>query len=295
MDNQTQQFLDHLLVEKGLAANTIESYSRDIAAFVSFLEKNGISGFEEVDTAALLSWLIELRKEGKAARTRARHLIAVRGLYRYLNAEGVVRSNPVMLIDIPKTGLALPKIMSVGQIEQLLSAPDTSTSRGLRNAAMMELLYGAGLRVSELVRVKVVDVDLNANIVRVFGKGSKERMIPMGTHASEKISEWLSHGRRHLLGHLTSPYLFVARAGKPMTRQGFWKLLKKYALSSGVQVNVTPHTFRHSFATHLLEGGADLRSVQTMLGHSDIATTQIYTHISKEYLMNLHRRFHPRG
>ena len=294
MDELTQKYLDFLIIEKGLSDNSIESYSADLVQYITFLEKNSITNLDKVDSAVILAWLIDLTKKGLGAKSRARHLITVRGLYKFLINEKDVSSSPVKNVDIPKTGLALPKIMNVKEIEDLLDAPDISKPRDLRNCAMMELMYGAGLRVSELISMQLQDINLDANFVRVMGKGSKERVIPFGSKARTINQDWIKNGRTSLLKKIPSSYLFVARAGKPMTRQSFWKIIKKYAILANISKNITPHTLRHSFATHLLEGGADLRSVQTMLGHSDISTTQIYTHISKEYLMKMHQKFHPR-
>lgn len=295
MDNHIQQYLDFLIIEKGLSPNSVDSYTADLAQFANFLECQKIDRWEQIDTAAILAWLVDLSRKGLSAKSRARHLVSIRGLFKYLIVEKIINKNPVKDVDIPKIGLALPKIASVGDVETLLSAPDFRNPRGLRNAAMMEIMYGAGLRVTELIFMKIQDINLDANFVRVMGKGSKERMVPIGSKAHKVVAQWLNEGRRQLLKGISSPYLFVARAGKPMTRQSFWKIIKKYALQANIASNMTPHTLRHSFATHLLEGGADLRSVQTMLGHSDISTTQIYTHISREYLMTMHRKYHPRS
>jgi integrase/recombinase XerD len=185
--------------------------------------------------------------------------------------------------------------MTVQEVADLLDVPDIRKPRELRNAAMMEIMYGSGLRVSELVSLKLQDINLDANVVRVMGKGSKERMVPFGSHAGNITQKWIKQGRPVLLNGISTPYLFFARGGNPMTRQGFWKILKKYGILAKLSKNITPHTLRHSFATHLLEGGADLRSVQTLLGHSDISTTQIYTHISRDYLIKMHRQYHPRN
>lgn len=295
MDELTQKYLDFLIIEKGLSHNSVESYSTDLVQYITFLDKKSITNLDEVDSATILAWLIDLTKKGLSAKSRARHLITVRGLYKFLINEKDVSTNPVKNVDIPKIGLALPKIMSIKEVEDLLDAPDISKPRELRNCAMMELMYGAGLRVSELILMNLHDINLDANYIRVMGKGSKERVIPIGSKAREINQKWIKEGRSSLLKKISSPYLFVARAGKPMTRQSFWKIIKKYANLANLAKNVTPHTLRHSFATHLLEGGADLRSVQTMLGHSDISTTQIYTHISKEYLMKMHAKYHPRN
>ncbi|MBF0112547.1 MAG: site-specific tyrosine recombinase XerD [Desulfamplus sp.] len=295
MDKISDLYAKHLLLEKGLAANSLESYRHDLFVFVDFMVKNGLENIENVDTAAIIAWLINLKNGGLAARSRARHLITIRGLFKFLLQEEIIKIDPVKIVDIPKTGLYLPEIMSVQEVEKLLSIPDTTVPRELRNAAMVEILYGAGLRVSELINMKVQDINFDAGFVRVFGKGSNERVVPVGSHAKDRTLEWIKTGRPQLLKNIASKYLFVARAGKPMTRQGFWKIIKLYCLKAGIHKNITPHTFRHSFATHLIEGGADLRSVQTMLGHADIGTTQIYTHISKAHLLEMHKKFHPRG
>jgi integrase/recombinase XerD len=209
--------------------------------------------------------------------------------------EKIIDYDPARLIDLPKSGLKLPDVLSVAEVELLLNMPDTGKPLGKRNAAMLELIYAAGLRVSELVNLKLLDLNLEACFVRVLGKGSKERVVPIGTCAKEKIDDYITIARPLLLKSQMSPYLFIARAGKPMTRQGFWKLLKQYARQGGIQKKITPHSLRHSFASHLLEGGADLRAVQIMLGHVDISTTQIYTHIAREHLRQMHEKYHPRG
>ncbi len=294
MDDLTQQYLDYLIIEKGLSENSLMSYSADLAQYITFLEKNRINDPADVNTTFIFAWLIDLSKKGLSAKSRARHLITIRGFYKFLVNEKKITKNPVKKVEIPKTGLALPKIMTVKEVADLLDAPDIRKPREMRNSAMMEIMYGAGLRVSELISLKLQDINLDANCVRVMGKGSKERLIPIGSPARSITQEWINQGRPALLHKTSTPYLFVARAGKPMTRQAFWKIIKKYALLAGISKNITPHTLRHSFATHLLEGGADLRSVQTMLGHSDISTTQIYTHISREYLMKMHQKYHPR-
>lgn len=289
------QFLNFLLVEKGLSKKTLDAYSRDIIGYRDFLYKHKRKRFSEEDTALILQHLIALRKSGLGARSRARHLVAIRGLYRFLVAEKILGRDPARLVDLPKMSLKLPHVLSVQEIELLLKAPDTKKPPGIRDAAMLELLYAAGLRVSELVKIRVQDVNLEAGFVRIYGKGSKERIVPIGLHAKEKISLYLKTSRPLSLKQTPSIFLFVARAGKPMTRQGFWKLLRRYAKQTGLNKKVTPHSFRHSFATHLLEGGADLRAVQIMLGHVDISTTQIYTHVTREHLKKLHQQFHPRG
>ena len=295
MDELTQNYIDYLIIEKGLSDNSLMSYSSDLAKYITFLEKNQINDLNDVDTTVILAWLIDLAKKGLSAKSRARHIITIRGLYKFLIAEKKVIKSPVKDIDIPKTGLTLPKIMTIEEVATLLDAPDIRKPLGMRNSAMMEIMYGAGLRVSELIGLRLQDINLDANFVRVMGKGSKERIVPIGSKARTITQKWIKEGRSSHLKKISTPYLFVARAGKPMTRQSFWKIIKKYALLANISKNITPHTLRHSFATHLLEGGADLRSVQTMLGHSDISTTQIYTHISREYLIKMHQKYHPRN
>lgn len=295
MDQFIDQYLHHLTIEKGLAANTIESYQRDLIRFLDFLEDNHIHDLMECDAAVLLKYIIEMRKDGLSARSRARHIVALRGFFRFLVQEKIQSADPTEIIDLPKTGLRLPDFLSVEEIGRLLQMPDPVKPKGMRDAAMLELLYAAGLRVSELINIQLGTVYLEAGFVRVLGKGSKERVVPIGGHARDAIENYINTARPLLLKNIPSKYLFVARAGKPMTRQGFWKLLKKYAAQAGIQKKITPHSIRHSFASHLLEGGADLRSVQIMLGHSDISTTQIYTHVAHEHLVKMHRKYHPRG
>lgn len=289
------QYLNYLLVEKGLAPATLESYAADLKTFQAYLEDQGIKSLAQTDTALVLKYVISLRNSGLGARSRARHLVSLRGFYAHLHQSGRMDSDPARLIELPKSGLKLPDVIGIEQVARLLEMPDRNTALGLRDAAMLELLYAAGLRVSELVGLETTSVNLEAGFARVWGKGSKERVVPIGTKAVTSLGTYLREGRPKLLKHHTSRHLFVARAGKPMTRQGFWKLLRKYASMAGITQRITPHSLRHSFASHLLEGGADLRSVQMMLGHADIATTQIYTHIAQKRLMEIHKRYHPRG
>jgi len=295
LDILADRYLNYLTFEKGLSKKTIESYSIDLSRYLQFLSQKKIKNIVDADTPLILKHLIALRDAGLGSRSCARHLVTLRGFYKFLVQEKVLEYDPARLIDLPKSGLKLPDVLSVAEIERLLKVPDTATLLGKRNAAMLELLYAAGLRVSELVNVKFLDVNLEAGFVRVLGKGSKERVVPFGTHAKKKIEDYLNIARSVLLKDRQSRYLFVARAGKPMTRQGFWKLLKAYAQRSGIKKKITPHSIRHSFASHLLEGGADLRTVQVMLGHVDISTTQIYTHVAREHLRQIHAKYHPRG
>lgn len=295
LDDILDEYLNYLVVEKGLAAKTLDAYAGDLHSFVTFLKSQHITRIESADTVAILKYVIELRHTGRSPRTRARHLVAIRGLFHYLTRAGRLKANAAQMIDLPKSGLKLPDIFSVNEIEKLLSSPDRTVPKGLRDAAMLELIYAAGLRVSELVDLKMNAVNLEAGFVRVMGKGGKERIVPIGRKAISCLQEYLLRGRPALVRKHNSHVFFVARAGKAMTRQGFWKLLRRYALKAGIKKRITPHSLRHSFATHLLEGGADLRSVQVMLGHVDIATTQIYTHVAQKRLIEIHRRYHPRG
>ncbi len=294
MHELADAYMDYLTIEKGLSANSITAYGTDLASYINYLSDNGIEAIRDADTTAILGWLVYLTRQGLSAKSRARYLVSIRGFYKYLAAEKLITANPLKDIDIPKTGRHLPGVISVNEVEALLNACEATTPKGQRNLAMMEIMYGAGLRVSELVFLKVVDVNLDAGLVRVMGKGAKERIVPIGSKAKDAARLWLDQGRPMALKQLSSDFLFIARAGQPMTRQAFWKIIKKYALVAGIVRPISPHTLRHSFATHLIEGGADLRSVQTMLGHSDISTTQIYTHISREYLIKMHHEFHPR-
>lgn len=289
------QYINYLLIEKGLSPNTLEAYSKDLVHHINFLARNNITDIAEADTAAILKYMIELRKEGLIPSSRARHLVSLRGFYKFLVQEKLIRQDPASVVDLPKTGLALPEVLNPEELKSLLDTPDSTTHRGLRDTAMLELLYAAGLRVSELVNMKLQDINTEACFVRVFGKGSKERVVPIGQFAKNRVDVYIQTARPALLKNAVSRYLFVARSGKPMTRQGFWKLLKRYAATAGIKKHVSPHSLRHSFASHLLEGGADLRSVQLMLGHADISTTQIYTHVAHDHLKRVHKKYHPRG
>ena len=295
LDIFVDQYINYQVFEKGLSEKTIESYSSDLSKFLEFLKQKGIKDITQADTPLILKHLIALRESGLGSRSCARHLITLRGFYKFLAQEKILEFDPAKLIDLPKSGLKLPDVLSVSEINLLLNIPDSSKPLGKRNSAMIELLYAAGLRVSELVNLKFLDVNLEACFVRVLGKGSKERIVPFGLYAKNKIDDYISNSRSLILKNHISKYLFVARAGKPMTRQGFWKILKQYVKQAGIKKKVTPHSLRHSFASHLLEGGADLRTVQVMLGHVDISSTQIYTHVARDHLRQIHEKYHPRG
>ena len=286
------QFIAHLRVERGLAANTIQAYSRDLVRFLEFLGGLG-RGPEEISREEISSYMGSLRGR-LSARSAARGLSSIRMFYRFLVSEGRIETSPARLVETPKLPRRLPEILSPDEVERLLEQPDPDTPSGSRDRAMLELLYATGLRVSELTGLRVRDVNLEAGFVRLIGKGSKERVVPMGDKAMDAVRAFLSGGRDRLLGRRSSSHLFVNRTGRPLTRQGFWKLIKRYGRAAGIRRSITPHGLRHAFASHLLEGGADLRSVQIMLGHEDISTTQIYTHVTRERLKKIHEMHHPR-
>lgn len=287
-------FLNMLAVEKGLSQNTIEAYSRDLNRAATFLLGRGTQTWESCQAPELRSYLTWLRGRGLSVRSVVRNLVALRQLYRFLEKEGVVGEAPLLSLFLPKATLKLPHVLGADEVRRLLAQPDPRKPVGSRDQAMMELLYATGLRVSELVSLQTHQIDLQGDFLTVRGKGSKVRLVPFGKWARESLVRYLGEIRPKLLKGRTSPYLFLTRSGKKLTRQGFWKLIRGRARSAGIEKRVTPHTLRHSFATHLLEGGADLRSVQSMLGHSDISTTQIYTHLSRTHLKEVHRKFHPR-
>jgi integrase/recombinase XerD len=289
------QYRTFLLMEKGLSEKTIAAYSTDLMKFGRFLDDQKRTGVADIDRRMILTYMIHLRARGLSARSRARHLVTLRGFFKYLTHEKIIAKSPARQIDLPKTGLQLPDILTVADVEALLGAPDRHKPEGLRDAAMLELLYGSGLRVSELIHLEMTGINLEAGFVRVLGKGSKERVVPVGRMALARIREYLEASRPLLLKDRSSVYLFVTRRGGAMTRQSFWNLIGRYGRQAGLKKRITPHVLRHSFATHLLEGGADLRAVQTMLGHADISTTQIYTHVARRQLLAAHRKYHPRG
>lgn len=295
-DTRIDAFLAYITVEKGLAANTVEAYGRDLAALRRYLASQQVDDVRETGSRHLVGFLSALRDRGLSARSQARVLTALRRFFRFLEREGVLPDgDPTAHLLLPKIGRPLPYAPSRPQIEAVLDKPDPAAPLGMRDQAMLELLYATGLRVSELVKLEVKQINLEAGFLRVRGKGGRERVVPLGAQAREKVLTYLNTARPALLKERTSPYLFVSRSAKPMTRQAFWHLLKTYALQSTEGGRLYPHAFRHAFATHLLDGGADLRAVQAMLGHVDIATTQIYTHLTHERLREVHKKFHPRG
>ena len=295
-DTCADAFLNYITVEKGLAKNTIQAYSRDVTEFCRYLDGQGIDDLRQAGPRHVIGFLAGIRDRGLSARSQARMLTVLRGFYRFLQREELLPgADPTAHLPLPKIGRRLPQTPSQAQIDMLLNAPDASTPLGIRDRAMIELLYATGLRVSELVGLDLSQLNLEAGFVRVVGKGGRERVVPLGSQAKAKIEIYLSQARPALLKHRASSSVFLTRSAKPLSRQGFWRLLKQYAKRTADGRPVYPHALRHAFATHLLEGGADLRAVQSMLGHVDIATTQIYTHLSNERLREVHRKYHPRG
>ncbi len=292
MYHLADQFINYLRVERGLADNTIQAYSRDIVRFLEFLESRGLSPLE-TGQKEIAEFTAGLGRE-LSARSVARNISAIRMFFRFLTSEGKIKENPARLLETPKLSFRLPEVLSAQEVDRLLSGPDPANPKGQRDRAMFEVLYATGLRVSELVRLKFSNINLEAGYVRTIGKGSKERIVPLGEKAIEALKEYISGGRTRLRRGLGSPYVFLTSRGGPMSRQGFWKTIKRQGIAAGIKKRITPHGIRHSFASHLLEGGADLRSVQVMLGHEDISTTQIYTHVTRERLKELHERCHPR-
>jgi integrase/recombinase XerD len=298
-------YLDYLRVERGLAKNSIVSYATDLAKLASFAEEQGVTDTALLDTVVITRFLVSLDRSGLGARSAARHLSAVRGFCRFLVRERQNPADPTALIAPPKLGRRLPGTLTFDEIRRLLSAPDVTRPRGLRDRAMLSLMYAAGLRVSELCGLKLGDVDRQRGFVNVLGKGGKRRLVPVGEVALADLDAYLARGRIPRAGPSVSPgrgakrapttSMFPSSWGKALSRQAFWKLIVRYARRVGITKPISPHKLRHSFATHLLEGNADLRSVQAMLGHANIATTEIYTHVATDHVRRAHRRAHPRA
>lgn len=288
-------FLSYLAVEKGLTRNTLEAYSRDIVRYLDYLERTRIADPCTITPLQVAGFIAALMEEGLAPRSRARTLSALRMFHKFLVREGYCATNPTAIIESPRMVRSLPKVLSAREVEALLAGPAGDEATEVRDRAMLELLYATGLRVSELVTLRLRDVNLDAGYLLTTGKGEKERLVPLGDAARDAVLTYLRQVRSSQDPAGDNPYLFLTRLRDRMTRQAFWNIIKKRALETGIRKNISPHTLRHSFATHLLENGADLRSVQLMLGHADLATTQIYTHITRERLKRIHRELHPRG
>lgn len=290
-------YLNALWLEKGLSENTISAYRRDLYHFAQHLADTQSIEFSVLATQSfdIQSYLAARINAGNSARSTARFLSCLRGFYQYLIRENRIDENPTALIDNPTLGRPLPKTLSEGDVEDLLHAPDTDSAIGLRDRTMLEVLYACGLRVSELIGLKISDINLRQGVIRIFGKGSKERLVPLGDEAMLWIEKYMKHGRPELINIAQDDIVFPSTRGQIMTRQTFWHRIKHWARVANIEKDISPHTLRHAFATHLLNHGADLRVVQLLLGHSDLSTTQIYTHIAQARLQELHAQHHPRG
>ena len=289
-----ERFLDSMWSERGLSENTLAAYRADLSGLSRWLEGQSVElmDAQREHLLAFLAWRVQ---QGARPRSTARQLSSIRRFYRHMLREGKLAEDPTTRIDMPKLGRPLPKSLSEGEVESLLRAPDVAEPLGIRDRAMLELLYATGLRVSELVSVRMSQVNLKQGVVRVVGKGNRERLVPVGEEATKWIEKFLTDARLDILGGRQSDYLFPTRRSDYMTRQAFWHIIKRYARKAGIAKELSPHTLRHAFATHLLNHGADMRVVQMLLGHSDLSTTQIYTHVARERLKELHAQHHPRG
>lgn len=297
MHDRLQDFIHFMKVEKGLAENTIISYQRDLKHYLQFIENvEQITSYNQLSRVHIIQFLSFLKDQGKSSQTQARHVASIRAFHQFLLREKVVDQDPTVHIETPQLERTLPKVLNFNEVERLLATPDQMTPFGIRDRAMLELLYATGMRVSELINLDMDNVHLTMGFVRCIGKGNKERIIPLGRIAQETIEKYLHDSRPQLKKQkYKTDALFLNRLGNRLTRQGFWKIIKKLALEAKIEKELTPHTLRHSFATHLLENGADLRAVQEMLGHADISTTQIYTHVTKTRLKDVYKKYHPRA
>jgi len=295
MNHYLDHYLNYLAVERGLANNTLDAYGRDLARYLDYLESQKIVALENISAAIVLRFLSHLKNAGLSPRSRARALAALRTFHKFLVREKITKDNPTDQVVSPKSLTALPHTLAPLDVESLLSSPKGESALAWRDRAMLEIIYATGLRVSELVSLKLSDLQMDVGYLTAFGKRSKQRIVPLGETAIAALQEYLQNGRPGLEKQKGSHVLFLNRSGEGLTRQGFWKIIKRRALEAGISQSITPHTMRHSFATHLLENGADLRSVQAMLGHADISTTQIYTHVTCERLRKMHAEHHPRG
>lgn len=291
-----KEYLAHLKLEKNLSANTVSSYKNDLNSFISFLKNFGIDDPSDISSDQISRFFKTLKELGLSGSSSARYFSSLKGFFLYLLKNKYILKNPIERISAPKISKKLPEVLDINEVDKILSAPNVEDKFGLRDKAILELFYACGTRVSELINLKVNDLFFNDEIIRVIGKGSKQRIIPIGSSAVNWINEYLKKSRPLLMKKLKSEnYLFLNSRGSKLSRMGIWKIIDRYVRQAGITKDVHPHTFRHSFATHLLEGGADLRAVQEMLGHVDISTTQIYTHIDRDYIKQVHKQYHPRG
>lgn len=295
MKNDLQSFIRFLSEERGLAQNTLDSYERDLSQYIDFLEQSGVHSLRDSGKVSISAYLLKLKQMGRATATLSRNMVSIRAFYQYMVKERMLETDPSMHMETPKLEKRVPKVLSVSEMERLLESPLTSTPNGMRDKAMLEVLYATGIRVSELISLDVHSVNLTVGFIRCVGKG-KERVVPLGSIASRYVKEYIETMRPKLLKKSKAEEaLFINHLGTRITRQGFWKIIKRYAMESDIRKEITPHTLRHSFAAHLLENGADLRSVQEMLGHADISTTQIYTQVGRGKMKDVYNRTHPRA
>jgi len=288
-------YLDHLRVERGLTKNTLEAYSRDLGELARHVSDEVAEDPRRIDGGVVLDFVVSASRRGKSARSSARQLSALRGFFRFLVRERAIETDPTELVDRPRLARKLPRVLTHEDVERLLAAPPLDTARGVRDSAMIHLMYASGLRVSELCALKLGDLDRRVGTVAPLGKGGKRRLVPVGQVALERIDQYVELVRVHAKGATTDPHLFLSPRGKRFTRQGLWKLLKAYARACGITAPISPHKLRHSFATHLLRGGADLRAVQAMLGHADLGTTEIYTRVAQDHVRAAFEKAHPRA
>ncbi|MCK1976764.1 site-specific tyrosine recombinase XerD [Jeotgalicoccus huakuii] len=288
-----EEYLRYLKIEKGLSDASISSYNQDLKKYSQFLEDQNVTRVDSITAETLVSFLQFLTSENKSAKTIRRMQSTLKNFHQFLQIERITENNPALRLQTPREEKALPVVLTIEEMERLLQSPD-QTTQGIRDNAMMELLYASGLRVSELINLNISDLNLEMGFIHVYGKGEKERIVPTTEYVAKKLTNYIKNYRLKLLKDENIDTLFLTNRGKGFTRQGLWKTIKKYVRESGIDKNITPHTFRHSFATHLIENGADLRAVQEMLGHSDISTTQIYTQISAGKIREMYKQFHPR-
>ncbi len=291
-----ESFLNYLVVECGLSDNTIKGYKGDLRNFSNYLQDEGIKQFQDLRAKMIVSFIEKEKQRGLSENSISRSLVTIKMLYKYMIMEGKISANPMSSVNTLKLQKHLPEVLHYKAVEEILRAPDCNDKLGIRDKAILELMYATGARVSEVASIKVSWINFDYGYIRCQGKGSKQRIVPMGAEASKSIRRYLQEVRPLLVKmEADEPLLFLSRTGKKLRRENIWSIVKKYAIKAGIRSNISPHTLRHSFATHLLEGGADLRSVQEMLGHSNISTTQIYTHIDRKYLKSIHQKFHPRA
>ncbi len=295
MNTLLESFLDHISLERGLSINTRKAYADDLFQFLSWLEKKGVTSLSQVSRKQILDHLMEMKNREMSTNSISRHLVSIKVFFRFLQQEGLLDRNVTDTMDSPRLWKILPNTLSEKEVELLLEAPDLRKSLGIRDRAILEIFYASGLRVSELAHLKLNNLHIDDGYIRVVGKGRKERVIPIARHSADMLIRYLEEVRPLLCENPNEQHVFVSRNETSLCRQRLWQLIKKYTKEAGIMKNVTPHTLRHSFASHLLQNGAPLRVIQEMLGHADIATTQIYTHVDPERLRNIHRQFHPRA